>query len=77
MVVGPEIEAKVFGSVMVKLLHPVTRVAAMTVKAAISAKFNAQIRSDLARTNAPRSGDTKEQGIPKCGNERRRVVTFE
>ncbi len=76
MVVGPEIEAKVFGLVMEKLLHPVTRVAAPTDKTISSAKFNAQIRSglarirsDLARTNAPRSGDTKEQGIPKCGNK--------
>jgi hypothetical protein len=42
MVVGPEIEAKVLGSVMEKLLQPVTKKAAQAQDATNSAAFNAK-----------------------------------
>jgi len=62
MVVGPEIEAKVLGSVIEKLLQPVTTKGAQTQDAISSAAFNAKEPSGLARTIAPH----QESGISKA-----------
>jgi hypothetical protein len=59
MVVGPEIEAKVPGSVMEKLLQPVTKKTAQAHETAKSADFNANECSGLARTIAPLQGTSK------------------